>query len=144
VRRCRPAWTARDAHLIEFYRWWIVDERTGKRRLTKLAMTREEAVERYPGAEPDLRSREVRNLPERGEVRGNAKPPTERAAEPAKADPAMPLRSSCAFCEGTGWVCAEHPALPFEHDDCGGRGLTLHLQPQRRSAMERDLRRGSP
>jgi hypothetical protein len=36
----------------EFFRWYITDERTGKRRLTAYVMTREEAAERYPGAEP--------------------------------------------------------------------------------------------
>ena len=60
----------------EFFRWWIVDERTGKRRLTRYAMTRADAVERYPGAEPDLRTREVRNLQEPGEARGNTRPPS--------------------------------------------------------------------
>jgi hypothetical protein len=61
----------------EFFRWWIIDERTGRRRLTTYAMTREQAAERYPGAEPDLRTREVRNLPDRGEARGNSRPPCE-------------------------------------------------------------------
>ena len=40
-------------------------------------MTREQAAERYPGAEPDLRTREVRNLPEPGERHGNTLPPGE-------------------------------------------------------------------
>jgi len=60
----------------EFFRWYITDERTGKRRLTRYAMTRAEAAERYPDAEPDLRTREVRNLPEPGEARGNTRPPS--------------------------------------------------------------------
>jgi hypothetical protein len=59
----------------EFFRWWIVDERAGKRRLTRFAMTRAQAAERYADAEPDLRTREVRDLPEPGEVHGNSKPP---------------------------------------------------------------------
>jgi len=63
----------------DFYRWFIVDERTGKRRLTRYAMTREQAAERYPPAEPDLRTREIRNLPKPGEIRGNA-PPAENHA----------------------------------------------------------------
>ena len=61
----------------EFFRWYITDERTGKRRLTRYAMTRAEAAERFPDAEPDLRTREVRNLPEPGEMRGNSRPPEE-------------------------------------------------------------------
>ena len=61
----------------EFFRWFIVDERTGKRRLTTYAMTRQEAAEGYPDAEPDLRTREVRNLPEPGERHGNTLPPGE-------------------------------------------------------------------
>jgi len=58
----------------EFFRWWIADERTNKRRLTTYKLTKDEAAERYPGAESDLRTREVRNLPEPGEVLGNTKP----------------------------------------------------------------------
>ena len=49
----------------EFFRWWVANERRpGKRRLTTYAMTREQAAERFPGAEPDERTRAVRNLPE--------------------------------------------------------------------------------
>jgi hypothetical protein len=58
----------------EFFRWFIVDERTGKRRLTTYAMTRKHAAERFPDAEPDLRTREVRNLPDRGEAADNTRP----------------------------------------------------------------------
>ena len=88
------------------FRLYIVDERTGKRRLTRFAMTREQAAEGYPGAEPNLHTREVRNLPEPGEMRANTKPPDA---------PTTPVDlSSCAFCEGSGWVCSDHPSLPFE------------------------------
>jgi hypothetical protein len=58
----------------EFFRWWIVDERTGKRRLTRYAMTRELVADRFPeGAEPDLRTREVRDLPD--QPHGDSLPP---------------------------------------------------------------------
>ena len=100
----------------EFFRFWIVDERTGKRRLTTYRMTSAEAAVRYPGAEPDLQTREVRHLHGHGEIHANSRPPTEA---PVAAEPQL---SSCAFCEGSGWVCADHPALPFEHDDCGAEG----------------------
>jgi hypothetical protein len=102
----------------EFFRWWVTDDRTAKRRLTTYKMTRAQAANRYPGAEPDPQTREVRHLPEPGEVHGSLKPPAE------KVDPAAegPRLSSCAFCEGSGWVCADHPALPFEHDDCCAEG----------------------
>jgi hypothetical protein len=60
----------------EFYKFWIIDERTGKRRLTRYAMTREEAAERFSeGAEPDLRTREVRQLDPPGEIHANSRPP---------------------------------------------------------------------
>ena len=58
----------------EFFRWWIIDERTGKRRLTTYMLTRAQAADRYPGAEPDLQTREVRHLPECGELHGNSPP----------------------------------------------------------------------
>jgi hypothetical protein len=60
----------------EFFRWYVVDERTGKRRLTRYAMTRADAPQRYPDAEPDLRTREVRDLPEPGELHGTTRAPT--------------------------------------------------------------------
>jgi len=61
----------------EFFRWYITDERTGQRRLNRYAMTPEPAAELFPeGAEPDLRTREVRDLPD--ELRGNSRPPEAR------------------------------------------------------------------
>lgn len=43
---------------------------------------------------------------------------------------------SC-LCEGTGWVCEEHPHLPFEHDDCtsksgrcAGPGIPCRCNPR--------------
>jgi hypothetical protein len=60
----------------EFFKWWVPDERRpGKKRLTRYMMTREQAAERFPGAEPDLRTLEVRNLPEPGdEMPSNTRP----------------------------------------------------------------------
>ena len=48
----------------EFYRWWIVDEVTDERVLTPYKLTRAHAGLAFPGAEPDLQSREVRHLPD--------------------------------------------------------------------------------
>ena len=58
----------------EFFRWWIVDERTGKRRRTTYKLTRANAERAFPSAEPDPQSREVRDLPEPGEVLANSRP----------------------------------------------------------------------
>jgi hypothetical protein len=55
----------------EFFRWWITDERTGKRRRTTYKLTRANAERQFPGCEPDLQSREVRDCPEPGEFSGN-------------------------------------------------------------------------
>lgn len=57
----------------EFFRWWVPDERrAGKLRLTRYAMTREQAAEAFPGAEPNLATREVRELPETPEEVGQS------------------------------------------------------------------------
>lgn len=48
----------------EFYKWWFVDERTGQRRLTTYKLSRVDAERAFPGAEPDMQTREVRNLPD--------------------------------------------------------------------------------
>ena len=46
----------------EFFRWYILDEVTGKRRLTTYKMDRKTALERFPDAEPYEPSREVRGV----------------------------------------------------------------------------------
>ena len=58
----------------EFFRWWIVDQRTGKRRKTTYMLTRADAERAFPGAQPDLQSREVRNLPDPGHGPANRRP----------------------------------------------------------------------
>jgi hypothetical protein len=34
------------------------------------------------------------------------------------------LKLICALCAGSGWLCDEHPSLPWSHDDrCDGGGI---------------------
>jgi hypothetical protein len=33
------------------------------------------------------------------------------------------LKLICAKCRGSGWLCDEHPLLPWEHDHCDGAGI---------------------
>ena len=61
----------------EYFNWWIIDERTGKRRLTTYKLKRADAERAFPGAEPDLQSREVRNLPDKGQITANSRPGSE-------------------------------------------------------------------
>jgi hypothetical protein len=56
----------------EFYNWWITDERTGARRLTAYKLSRADAERAFPGASPDLRTRELRYLP--GGAPANSRP----------------------------------------------------------------------
>ena len=42
------------------WRWWIVDERTGKRRLTSYHLSEEDAQRQFPGAEREPSSIEER------------------------------------------------------------------------------------
>ena len=58
----------------EFFRWWIIDELTGKHRLTSYRLTRADAQRAFPGAEPDLQSREVRHVPDPSEAPANSRP----------------------------------------------------------------------
>jgi hypothetical protein len=51
------------ANPVEFFNWWIVDELTGKRRLTTYKLSRGNAEKAFPGAAPDFQTRELRNLP---------------------------------------------------------------------------------
>ena len=58
----------------EFFNWYIRDEGTGERRLTTYKLSRPDAERAFPGAEPDLQTREVRNLPGTGEETPNSRP----------------------------------------------------------------------
>jgi hypothetical protein len=33
------------------------------------------------------------------------------------------LEPVCILCRGSGWLCDEHPMLPWDHDDCDGVGI---------------------
>lgn len=33
------------------------------------------------------------------------------------------LKVMCSTCRGSGWLCDEHPTLPWEHEDCDGVGV---------------------
>jgi hypothetical protein len=48
----------------EFYKWFVTDPETGARKRTTYRMSREDAEQRFPVAEPDPTTREVHNLPE--------------------------------------------------------------------------------
>ena len=52
------------SNVTEFYRWWIVDPVTGERVLTPYKLTSAHAALAFPGAEPDLHSREARDVPD--------------------------------------------------------------------------------
>ena len=54
--------------LAEYFNWWVVDETTGERQLTRFKLSRENAQRAFPGAEPDLHSREVHDLAAPGEL----------------------------------------------------------------------------
>jgi hypothetical protein len=61
--------------VTEFYRWWITNEVTGDRVLTPYKLTSAHAALAFPGAEPDLQSREARSLPDLGrDPWGNTRP----------------------------------------------------------------------
>ncbi len=51
----------------EFYRWWIVDQVTGERVLTPYKLTSAHAALAFPGAVPNLQTREIRHLPALGQ-----------------------------------------------------------------------------
>jgi hypothetical protein len=59
--------------VTEFFRWWFTDERTGERRLTTYALTRADAARAFPGAEPDLQTRELRYLHEPNQAPANSR-----------------------------------------------------------------------
>jgi hypothetical protein len=36
------------------------------------------------------------------------------------------LKLICPTCRGSGWLCDEHPTLPWDHDDCDGAGFACN------------------
>lgn len=52
---------------VEYWRWWVVDEVTGKRRQTRHRMTAAEAAVQHPGSTRVDGTLEVRRVPEPGE-----------------------------------------------------------------------------
>jgi hypothetical protein len=58
----------------ELFKWWIIDEHTGAPRLTSYKLTRADAARAFPGAEPDLRTRELRDLQDPRAMRPNSRP----------------------------------------------------------------------
>jgi len=43
----------------EYFLWWVDDDGTGKPRRTTYKLTRADAARAFPGADPDVSSREV-------------------------------------------------------------------------------------
>jgi hypothetical protein len=41
----------------------------------------------------------------------------------------IPQRSNCPICDGSGWVCEDHPDKPWQHDACGGAGSPCICNP---------------
>ena len=72
--------------VTELFQWWFVDEVTGKRQLTKFKLSRENAERAFPGATPDLESREVTGLFPSGEL--SAREPVADRAGPDVTDSA--------------------------------------------------------
>jgi hypothetical protein len=52
-----------------------------------------------------------------------------------------PVRMKCIFCADTGWVCENHPRLPWEGPygcDCGGAGCLVRPAISPKKAQRRD------
>jgi len=45
----------------EYFLWWVDDDGTGKPRRTTYKLTRADAARAFPGADPDVSSREIRD-----------------------------------------------------------------------------------
>lgn len=54
--------------VTEYFNWWVVDELTGAAQLTRYKLSRANAQRAFPGAEPDVQTREVHALTEPGEL----------------------------------------------------------------------------
>ncbi|HEV7574930.1 MAG TPA: hypothetical protein VGO85_02710 [Caldimonas sp.] len=59
---------------IEFYKWWILDERSGKRSLTRFRLSPVDAARAFPGAKPARCTLEVRYLPDAADAPASSRP----------------------------------------------------------------------
>ncbi len=64
----------------EFWLWWFADD-CGKRRRTPFRMSREEALKRYPDAEPIAGTLEIMTQKEVAPSAAQSKPISERSYE---------------------------------------------------------------
>jgi len=62
--------------LVEFFSWWIVDDRTGERRLTNYKLSRANAERAFPKSEPDPSTREVRSVRSSQDLEADSRPGT--------------------------------------------------------------------
>jgi len=60
--------------LIEFFNWWVVDERTGDRWLTTYKLSRPDAQRAFPCAEPEPLTRDVRHFLAASEAPPSSRP----------------------------------------------------------------------
>ena len=58
----------------ELFQWWIEDEPTGEPRLTRYKLTRADAERAFPGAKPDLQTRELRDIQDPHAIRSSSRP----------------------------------------------------------------------
>jgi len=58
----------------EYFQFWVVEERTGKRAVTAYKLSRADAARAFPGAEADLTSREVRDVGRPGDRPATSRP----------------------------------------------------------------------
>ena len=58
----------------ELFKWWIVDEPTGEHRLTTYKLTRADAARAFPDAQPDLQTRELRDIQDPRATPSNSRP----------------------------------------------------------------------
>jgi hypothetical protein len=52
--------------------------------------------------------------------------------DPGRGKEHCPVVTMCPLCERStepGWLCAEHPGLPWEHDGCGAEGVRCVCNP---------------
>lgn len=88
----------------------------GKRRSVPIGMPAKKRTGFLVPGKKDLK--QVTEGPPRGPIRCTVR----RVTKPLEA-------RDHKLCDGTGWLCEQHPRLAFGHDDCAGPGIPCTCNP---------------
>jgi hypothetical protein len=56
----------------------------------------------------------------------------------------MAIDHNCPKCQGTGYICEDHPDKPFQHDNCSGIGWPCECNPEQEMRWQKVFATNDP